>query len=319
MAGEPYTGGGIATTVAATRAATDDELRAHTAPAASREMRALGTTTVEIKSGYGLDVADEARLLRDRRASSPPRPRSSGAHVVPAEYADDRAAYVDLVVRRDARRLRAATRAGSTSSATRAPSTPRRRARVLRGGRRRGPACRGCTATSSRTGPGVQIAVEFGAASVDHCTHLTDDDVDALAGSERRRDAAAGAPSSRTRSPYPDARRLLDAGVTVALATDCNPGHVVTSPRCRSCIALAVREMRMTPAEALVAGDRAVARRRCAETTSAALRQGARPTSSCSMRRRTRTSRTGPARRSWPGPGGAANGSSAPLRARPFA
>jgi imidazolonepropionase len=98
-------------------------------------------------------------------------------------------------------------------------------------------------------GPGVQIAVELGAASADHCTHLTDADVDALAGSDTVATLLPGAEFS-TRSRYPDARRLLDAGVTVALATDCNPGSSYTSSM-PFCLALAVREMRMTPAEAL--------------------------------------------------------------------
>jgi imidazolonepropionase len=98
-------------------------------------------------------------------------------------------------------------------------------------------------------GPGVQLAVDLGAASADHCTHLTPADVDALAGSTTVATLLPGVEFS-TRSPYPDARRLLDAGVTVALATDCNPGSCFTSSMA-FCIALAVREMRMTPAEAL--------------------------------------------------------------------
>jgi imidazolonepropionase len=98
-------------------------------------------------------------------------------------------------------------------------------------------------------GPGVQLAVEVGAASADHCTHLSDADVEALAGSDTVATLLPGAEFS-TRSPYPDARRLLDAGATVALATDCNPGSSYTSSM-PFCIALAVREMRMTPAEAL--------------------------------------------------------------------
>jgi imidazolonepropionase len=98
-------------------------------------------------------------------------------------------------------------------------------------------------------GPGVRLAVELGAASADHCTHLTGADVDALAGSDTVATLLPGAEFS-TRSPYPDARRLLDAGVTVALATDCNPGSSYTSSMA-FCIALAVREMAMTPAEAV--------------------------------------------------------------------
>ena len=111
-------------------------------------------------------------------------------------------------------------------------------------------------------GPGVQLAVELGAASADHCTHLTDADVAALAGGDTVATLLPGVEFS-TRSPYPDARRLLAAGVTVALATDCNPGSCFTSSMA-FCIALAVREMRMTPAEALwaaTAGGAAALRR----------------------------------------------------------
>jgi imidazolonepropionase len=98
-------------------------------------------------------------------------------------------------------------------------------------------------------GPGVRLAVELGAASADHCTHLSTEDVDALAGGTTVATLLPGAEFS-TRSPYPDARRLLDAGIPVALATDCNPGSSFTSSM-PFCIALAVREMRMTPAEAV--------------------------------------------------------------------
>ena len=98
-------------------------------------------------------------------------------------------------------------------------------------------------------GPGVQVAVEVGAASADHCTHLNAADVDALAGSSTVATLLPGAEFS-TRSPYPDARRLLDAGVTVALATDCNPGTSYTTSM-PLCIALAVREMGMTVPEAV--------------------------------------------------------------------
>jgi imidazolonepropionase len=111
-------------------------------------------------------------------------------------------------------------------------------------------------------GPGVRLAVELGAASADHCTHLTDADVDALAGGTTVATLLPGVEFS-TRSPYPDARRLLSAGVTVALATDCNPGSCFTSSMA-FCVALAVREMHMTAVEALwaaTAGGAAALRR----------------------------------------------------------
>ncbi|HEY9521824.1 MAG TPA: amidohydrolase family protein, partial [Thermopolyspora sp.] len=96
---------------------------------------------------------------------------------------------------------------------------------------------------------GVRLAVELGAASVDHCTFLTEADVDALAAGNTVATLLPGVEFS-TRQPYPDARRLLEAGVTVAIATDCNPGSCFTSSM-PFCIALAVRELRMSPAEAL--------------------------------------------------------------------
>jgi imidazolonepropionase len=247
MAGEPYTGGGIATTVAATRAATDAELRAG-AQARMTELHALGTTTVEIKSGYGLEPATESRILRIAREFTA-ETTFLGAHVVPQEYAEDRAAYVALVTGPmlaacapfcrwvdvfcdagafDAEETRTVLRAGIDAGLL-----PRLHGNQL------------------EFGPGAQIAAEFNAASVDHCTYLTDDDVVALRDSGVVATLLPGAEFS-TRSPYPDARRLLDAGVTVALATDCNPGssYVTSMPLM---IALAVREMRMTPAEALFA------------------------------------------------------------------
>ncbi len=107
-------------------------------------------------------------------------------------------------------------------------------------------------------GPGVALAVELGAASVDHCTYLTDADVDALADGDTVATLLPGVEFS-TRSPYPDARRLLDAGVPLALATDCNPGTCASSSM-PLMIALAVREMGLTPDEALLAATAGAAR-----------------------------------------------------------
>ena len=100
-------------------------------------------------------------------------------------------------------------------------------------------------------GPGVQLAVEMGCASVDHCTYLTDADIGALAGSDT---VATFLPATdfSTRQPYPDARRVIDAGATVALATNCNPGSSFTTSM-SFCIALAVRDMSMTIDEAVQA------------------------------------------------------------------
>ena len=247
MAGEPYTGGGIATTVAATRAASADELRAHTKRLRD-EMTSSGTTAVEIKSGYGLGVADEARLLRIASEFTD-ETTFLGAHVVPAEYAHDRDSYIDLVCGVMLTACAPYARWVDVFC-DRGAFTGDESRRVLEAGMAAGllPRLHG---NQLAEGPGVQLAVELGAASVDHCTYLTDADVAALAASETVATLLPAAEFS-TRSPYPDARRLLDAGVSVAIATDCNPGssYVTSMPLC---IALAVREMRMTPAEALFA------------------------------------------------------------------
>jgi imidazolonepropionase len=260
MAGLPYQAGGIRSTVAATRAATDAALRAGLHRLAG-EMLRQGTTTFECKSGYGLTVPDEERSVA-LAAEITSEVTYLGAHVVPAEFAADPAGYVDLVC-------------GAMLDAC-APHCRWADVFCERGAFDAGQARTILTAALGRgllprihasqlgPGPGVQLAVELGAASADHCTFLTDDDVAALASSAA---ASSGTASSGTascgtvatllpgaefgtRQPYPDARRLLDAGATVALATDCNPGSSYTSSM-PFCIAVAVRDMRMTTAEAL--------------------------------------------------------------------
>jgi imidazolonepropionase len=243
MAGQAYTAGGIATTVAATRAAPDEVLRANLARLLTEALR-QGSTTVECKSGYGLTVADEARALALAKEQTP-ETTFLGAHVVPAgvtpeSYVDtvrgpmlaacrEHARWIDVFCERGA--FDADQTAAILDAGVAAGLTPRLHANQL------GP------------GPGVQLAVRYGAASADHCTHLSAADIDALAGSATVATLLPGAEFS-TRSPYPDARRLLDAGATVALATDCNPGSSYTTSM-PFCIALAVREMRMSVAEAV--------------------------------------------------------------------
>jgi imidazolonepropionase len=245
MTGTPYSAGGIRTTVAATREAADELLAANVARLVA-EMRRQGTTTVEIKSGYGLTVVDEARSLAIA-ADFTDETTYLGAHVVPAEFADDPGGYVDLVTgpMLDASAKHAkwvdvfVERGAFDADQARA---------ILRAGQAVGLSAR-VHANQLGEGPGVQVACEVGAAAADHCTHLSDADVDALASAG----VVAGllpAIEFSTRSPYPDARRLLDAGATVALATDCNPGSGYSSSM-PFCIALAVREMHMSPAEAL--------------------------------------------------------------------
>jgi imidazolonepropionase len=246
MAGKRYDGGGIARTVDATRRAPDDALRALLARRMA-EMRAQGTTTVEIKSGYGLRVADELRALRFA-AEVTPETTFLGAHVVPA--GTDADAYLALVT---GEMLEACAPHARWIDVFCEPASPHafdgEAARtVLEAGRAAGLGLR-VHGNQLGPGPGVRLAVELGAASVDHCTYLTGDDVDALAGGDTVATLLPGVEFS-TRSPYPDARRLLDAGVTVALATDCNPGTCYSSSM-PFMISLAVREMGMTPAEAL--------------------------------------------------------------------
>jgi len=250
MSGTPYDGGGIATSVAATRAATDEELRGLLAGRVA-EMRAQGTTTVEVKSGYGLTVEDEARALRLAREVTA-ETTFLGAHVVPAEYADRREDYVALVtgpmLQACAPHARWVDVFCEPHSAHAFTADEARE--VLLAGRAAGLELR-VHGNQLGHGPGVQLAVELGAASVDHCTYLSDADVDALAGSAGTTVATLlpGVEFS-TRSPWPDARRLLEAGVDVALATDCNPGTCYSSS-VPFMLALAVREMGLTPAEAL--------------------------------------------------------------------
>jgi imidazolonepropionase len=252
MTGQPYDGGGIGVTVTATRAASDDELTQLIAGRIA-ELRGLGTTTVEIKSGYGLTVADEVRALQLAHQFTT-ETTFLGAHVVPAEYADDRAAYVDLVT---GPMLVAAAPYARWIDVFCEPHSPHafdadEARQILTAGAAVGLGLR-VHGNQLGPGPGVQLAVELGAASVDHCTYLDDVDVDALADAAETT-VATLLPGVEfcTRSPYPDASRLIAAGVSIALATDCNPGTCYSSSM-PWVISLAVREMGLTPAQALYA------------------------------------------------------------------
>ena len=245
MAGRPYEAGGIRTTTEATRAAGDGTLRA-LAEERRDEARRSGITTVEIKSGYGLTTEDEARALRIAQELSP-ETTFLGAHVVPHEYAHDPDAYVSLVCDEMLDACRPHARWIDAFCEQGAFSAEQCRA-VLEAGRRAGLGLR-LHANQLGPGPGVQLAVEMGCASADHCTYLSDDDVAALAGS---RTVATLLPATdfSTRQAYPDARKLIDAGAVVALATNCNPGSSYTTSM-PFCIALAVRDMGMTVDEAV--------------------------------------------------------------------
>lgn len=254
MAGAPYTAGGIASTVRATRAAPDEVLSARAA-ALAREALRSGTTTLEVKSGYGLTVADEARLVRIA-ATLTTEATFLGAHVVPEEYLDHPDDYVALVagpmLDACAPHVRwvdvFCERGAFDAAATRT---------VLEAGARRGLGLR-VHAGQLGPGPGVALACELGAASADHVTHLTGSDVDALASSGTVATLLPGAEFS-TRSRYPDARRLVDAGAVVALASDCNPGTSFTTSM-PLMVALGVREMHLTVEEALWAATAGGAR-----------------------------------------------------------
>ncbi|GHK05817.1 imidazolonepropionase [Streptomyces sp. NPDC003753] len=245
MSGRGYSAGGIRTTVAATRTATDAELETNLVRHLTEALR-QGTTTLETKSGYGLTVHDEERALRIASAHTD-EVTYLGAHIVSPDYADDPAAYVALVTGEMLDACAPHARWIDVFCEKGAFDGDQARA-ILTAGREKGLHPR-VHANQLSYGPGVQLAVELGAASADHCTHLTDADVDALANSDTVATLLPGAEFS-TRAEWPDARRLLDAGVTVALSTDCNPGSSYTSS-VPFCIALAVRDMRMTPDEAL--------------------------------------------------------------------
>lgn len=247
MSGQSYSAGGIRTTVAATRAASDAELNANLTRYLG-EMLRQGTTTVEVKSGYGLSTADEARSLRIA-AGHTEETTYLGAHVVGPEYADDPDGYVALVTGEMLAACAPYARWVDVFCERGAFDGDQARA-VLTAGMAKGLRPR-VHANQLTPGPGVRLAVELGAASADHCTHLTDADVAALADGDTVATLLPGAEFS-TRAPYPDARRLLDAGVRVALSTDCNPGSSFTSSM-PFCLAVAVREMGMTPDEAVQA------------------------------------------------------------------
>ncbi|HEY7046380.1 MAG TPA: imidazolonepropionase [Jatrophihabitantaceae bacterium] len=253
MRGMPYAAGGIRVTVAATRAAPDVILRRNV-ERLSAELRAAGVTTFECKSGYGLDVATEQRSVRVA-AEFTPEVTFLGAHVVPPDT--DRDEYVALVA--GAMLDACAPHARWVDVFCEHGAFDGDEARtVLRAGQAKGLGAR-VHANQLGEGPGVQLAVELGAASADHCTHLSDQDVDALAGSSTVATLLPLAEFSTRAPAYPDARRLLDAGATVALATDCNPGSAYSTSMPLA-IALAVREMRMTPAEAVRAATAGGAR-----------------------------------------------------------
>jgi imidazolonepropionase len=267
-AGKPYTAGGIAVTVQATRAAPDavlaDGLRRHVAEAISQ-----GTTYLETKTGYGLTVADELRSAT-LAAAHVDEVTFLGAHLVPPGWDADE--YVDFVCGDMLAVVAPHVHWADVFCETGAFDEDQSRA-VLKAARNRGLGLR-VHGNQLGFGPGVRLAVELGAASVDHCTYLTSSDVDALASSETVATLLPACDLS-TRQPLPDARALLDAGATVALASNCNPGSSYTSSMA-FCVATAVLQMGMSVAEAVRAATWGGARALRAEHVVGVLGPGAR-------------------------------------------
>jgi imidazolonepropionase len=254
MAGRPYAASGIRVTTAATREASEEKLR-ELARARRDEAIRAGITHLEIKSGYGLEPAAERRSCAVA-AELTDDVTFLGAHAVPSEYEGRAGEYVELVCGEMLDGCRPYARWIDVFCEEGAFDADQSRT-VLAAGRDAGLGLR-VHGNQLGFGPGVQLAVELGAASVDHCTYLTDEDIAALAASDT---VATFLPATdfSTRQPYPDARRAIEAGVDVAIATNCNPGSSYTTSMA-FCIALAVRDMRMTPEEALLAATRGGAR-----------------------------------------------------------
>jgi imidazolonepropionase len=256
MGGEPYKAAGIASTVTDTREATDENLR-RLVGGRIRQGHSGGTTHMEVKSGYGLTTESELRLLNMASAVTDDV-TFLGAHLVPEGFSAD--AYTELVVGPMLEACAPHARWIDVFCEVGAFDEDQSRA-VLAAGRQAGLGLR-IHANQLGPGPGVGLAVEMGAASADHCTHLTEADVDALASSTTVATLLPAADFS-TKQPYPNARRLLDSGATVAIASNCNPGSSNTTS-IAFCLALAVREMGMTAAEAVwaaTAGGAAALRR----------------------------------------------------------
>ena len=245
MKGEKYSAGGIKSTVAATRDATDTELEQNMLRLV-REMQKSGITTFETKSGYGLTTADETRALKIA-SSHTPETTFLGAHVVPSEYAGREDKYVELVTGEMLDSVLPHAKWIDVFCEEGAFDVDQSR-HILKAGKDKGLLPR-IHANQLTEGGGVKLAVELDCASADHCTHLSDSDIQALAGSNTVATLVPGAEFS-TRATYPNAARLFAAGVNVALATDCNPGSSYTTSM-PFCIAIAIREMGFTPEQAL--------------------------------------------------------------------
>ena len=245
MNGEKYSAGGIKSTVAKTRAASDAELEANFL-SLQIEMIRSGITTFESKSGYGLSVKDEARSLAIASKHTS-ETTFLGAHVVPEDYAGKADEYVALVTGEMLEACAPHAKWIDVFCDVGAFDVDQSRA-ILQAGIAKGLKPR-IHANQLEAGGGVQLAVELDCASADHCTHLSAKDIEALASSNTVATLLPGAEFS-TRANYPDAKKLFAAGVTVALATDCNPGSSYTTSM-SFCIAVAIRDMGFSPEQAI--------------------------------------------------------------------
>ena len=252
ISGKPYAAGGIRTTVRATRAASDAELKAN-AEKLIAEFYASGITQFEIKSGYGLDVESEARSLKIASELTP-HTTFLGAHVVPEGV--ERADYIKSVTGEMLQAVKPYAKWIDVFCDQGAFSVDETK-EILQAGIAAGLKPRLHANQIANLGA-IPMAVELDCASVDHATHLTAEDIAALSGSNTVVTLLPGAEFS-TKSPYPDGRRLASAGLTLAIATDCNPGSSFTTSM-PFCIAVAVREMGLTPEQALWAATRGGAR-----------------------------------------------------------
>jgi len=245
MQGQPYEAGGINYTVEQTRRASDEQLRANAA-ALVIEGLISGTTTVEIKSGYGLSIADEVRSLQIAREFTD-ETTFLGAHVIPLEFKSAPDDYVAMVC---GPMLEAVAPLAKWIDVfcDRGAFSPDQTRQILKAGIAKGLLPR-LHANQLEPGEGIKVGVELGAASVDHISHFNSSDIATLASSNTVATFLPGAEFS-TRSKYPDARPVFEAGVSVAIASDCNPGSSYTT-NLPLMIALAVREMFFTPEQAL--------------------------------------------------------------------
>jgi imidazolonepropionase len=248
MRGEPYRAGGIMTTVAATRAASDGELLALARERLAR-FHAFGVTTVEVKSGYGLEPAQELRLLRVAGRLDGAVPTLLGAHIVPAEFAGRSDEYVELVCRE---MVPAAAGLAEFCDVWCEPDgafTAEQSRRVLEAGLAAGLRPKVHADQLSRGG-GSALAAAVGAVSADHLEHATPDDAGALAAAGVVAVLMPGA-SMMTGAPFAPARMLVEHGVRVALSTDCNPG-TSHSENLQLAAALGCGCLRMTAEEAVL-------------------------------------------------------------------